>query len=57
MKMIMSIMMMALTSMFTGTNFMQLENCTVFRFTVGSCFNPLETESNEFILLLVSCVA
>ena len=57
MNMIMSIMMMALTSMFTGTNFIQLENFTVFKFTVRSFFNPLETESNEFILLLVSCVA
>jgi hypothetical protein len=27
----------------------------VFKFTVGSCFYPPETESNEFILLLVSC--
>jgi hypothetical protein len=27
----------------------------MFKFTVGSCFYPLETESNEFILLLVSC--
>ncbi len=27
----------------------------MFKFTVGSCFYPLETESNECILLLVSC--
>ncbi len=57
MNMIMSIMMMALTSMFTGTNFIQLENFTVFKFTVRSCFNSLETKSNEFILLLVSYIA